>query len=137
MDISGWYTNKLVNTTNMFKGCGKLTSLYVAHFDVSNATVMEGMFSGCSGLTSLYLSGWNTKKVFNMSHMFDDCTSLESLDLSGWDEVYTFCNMTDMFRNCNSLKKIIMLRCSEKLIGEIRNALNDAGILNQVMITTE
>jgi surface protein len=51
LDLSGWKTTSLQNTTNMFRGCTGLTTVYVADgWDMSNVTSSGSMFYGCDQL---------------------------------------------------------------------------------------
>ena len=67
---------------------------------------MSEMFRGCTSLTSLPdISKWHTYNVSNMSYMFYGCVSLKHLpDISEWD-THNVNNMSYMFYGCN--KKII------------------------------
>ena len=94
------FTNTITNASNMFNGCGGLTSLNTSNWNTSNVTKMNSMFGGCSKLTSLDLSNFDTSKVNNMINMFHSCKSLTSLDLSNFNTsniTMTF----SMFANCS------------------------------------
>ena len=99
------FTNAIKNASNMFNGCGGLTSLNTSIWNTSNVTKMNSMFGGCSKLTSLDLSNFDTSKVNNMINMFHSCKSLTSLDLSNFNTsniTMTF----SMFANCSSLTSL-------------------------------
>ena len=87
--------------------------------DTSNVTDMSAMFFGCKGLTSLNLSGWDTSKVTDMGAMFRYCTNLATLDLSGWVIIGDATDTSCMFCNCDSLKTIRMVGCSQETINAI------------------
>ena len=65
------------------------------------------MFSGCSALTSLDLSGWNTSNVIDIANMFG---------------------------NCNALKIIRMVGCSQTTIDKIKAQLSGNGITGCTII---
>jgi surface protein len=51
VDLSSFNTAALRNTSSMFGGCYKLTTVYVGDgWDLSNVTAHGGMFAGCTGL---------------------------------------------------------------------------------------
>ena len=108
--------------------------------DTSECTTMSYMFNKCSSLTSLDLSNFDTSKVTNMSDMFNGCSGLISLDLSNWDTTKLPANkvvkMLNMFKGCTALKTITMKNCYQRTVNEIKSALQDAGILNNVQIIT-
>ena len=93
------------DSSKMFYGCSKLTSLDVTGFDTSKVTNMSDMFIECSKLTSLDVTGFDTSKVENMSGMFSYCSGLTSLDLTGFD-TSKVTNMYEMFSYCSALTTI-------------------------------
>ena len=64
---SNFYTKNVEIMWDMFKGCSKLTDLYINNFDTSQVTDMESMFEGCSNLVSLNISNFNTTNVQYMN----------------------------------------------------------------------
>ena len=54
--------------------------------------------------------------------MFWDCSRLQTLDLSNWD-MGSEINFGGMFYNCNSLKEVKMIGCSEDTIEKIKSKL--------------
>ena len=78
-------TSQVTDMSEMFSGCGSLTSLDLSSFDTSQVTNMRWMFDGCGSLTALDLSSFDTSRVTDMSWMFRGCRSLTSLDLSSFD----------------------------------------------------
>ena len=68
--------------------------------------------------------------------MFSNCSGLISLDLSGWDMSNVTTSMNYMFENCNSLRTIKMVGCSEDTVNKIKAHLTTDGIINNVTITT-
>ena len=98
-------TSEVTDMSEMFGGCGSLTSLDVSGFNTENVTDMRGMFSECAHLSSLDVSGFNTENVTNLGFMFYGCTNLTSLDISSFNTVNVW-YMGHVFSDCVSLKTI-------------------------------
>ena len=105
LDLSGIDTSNVTNMQSMFYNCSRLTSLDLSELDTGKVTDMTYMFYNCSGLTSLDLSGFNTSNVTNMYQMFSSCSGLTSLDVSGFD-TSNVTNMQSMFFVCKSLTSL-------------------------------
>ena len=74
--------NGLTNTTYMFKGCGKLTSV-PGVMDLSNCKNAFGMFQYCYNLTSVDFNFLKTLKPGStISYMFDGCNNLVCNDFN-------------------------------------------------------
>ena len=140
LNVSNFNTSQVTKMVAVFWSCSGLTSLDLSNWNTSQVTDMGGMFMGCSSLTSLDLSNFDTSKVTNMSDMFNGCSGLISLDLSNWDTTKLPANkvvkMLNMFKGCTALKTITMKNCYQRTVNEIKSALQDAGILNNVQIIT-
>ena len=66
-----------INSSYMFHGCNKLTSLNVSSFDTSKVTNMRYMFQNSKDLKTIYVSNkFNTDTVIDSTNMFTSCTSL-------------------------------------------------------------
>ena len=94
------------DSSEMFKGCSKLSSIDASAFDTSNVTNMSSMFYNCSVLTSLDLSTFNTSSVTSMASMFKACKELRTLTLG---DNFTTANVTDMssmFSSCEWLRPL-------------------------------
>lgn len=102
---SGYKLVLNADSSEMFKGCSKLSSIDACAFDTSNVTDMRGMFAECSNLTSVDLSGFDTSSVTDMSCMFADCSKLTHLNLAVFD-TSSVTNMSEMFRFCNALESL-------------------------------
>ena len=103
VDISKLDTSNIENMSSMFKGCSKLTSIYLGNnINTSTLTSMAEMFYGCSQLTSLDLNILDTSNVNDMKNMFYDCKNLKELHIENFDtsNVET---MESMFYECRSL----------------------------------
>ena len=111
--------NSNFNTTNveimwdMFKGCSKLTYLYLSNFDTSQVTDMESMFEGCYNLVSLNLRNLNTTNVIYMNKMFYNCSKLEYLYFQNISS-NSLGTMKQMFYNCSNLKYLDLYSLTEK-----------------------
>ena len=102
LDLSDFDTFHVTNMRSMFYGCDRLTALDLSGFDTSHVTDMSEMFYGCDRLTALDLSGFDTSRVTDMSEMFYGCDKLTALDLSDFDTFHVT-NMRIMFYNCSGL----------------------------------
>ena len=105
IDLSNLDTSTIVDFSNMFSYCDKVTSLDLSHFDTSNGTKFNFLFNRCSSLTSLDLSNFDTSKATVVNNMFKDCSSLTSLDLSNFD-TSNLEQMTNFCSGCTNLKSI-------------------------------
>ena len=96
INLSGWQSAKLVDTSNMFLGTFSLQTLNLTGFNTSNVTNMYGMFA-TSVVPNLNLSSFDTSKVTNMNSMFRGMQHLNTLNVSNFNTS----NVTDfgeMFR---------------------------------------
>ena len=92
----------------MFRGCEKLESVDVSHFDTSNCTLFQDMFQRCSSLTSIDVSNFDTSKATSIGGMFAYCTGLKELDLISFNTE----NVTDfgwLVRGCTSLRSLDLI----------------------------
>lgn len=94
-----------------FKSSSTVTSIegMKEHVDTSKLTDTSEMFYGLSKLTSVDVSGFNTGKVTDMQDMFDGCAALTELDVSGFN-TSNVTNMADMFYNCAKVKKLVNVK---------------------------
>ena len=97
------YANE--DSSEIFRSCYSLTSLYLSNFDTSKVTNMSYMFIECSSLTSLDVSNFNTSNVTSMSYMFYNCRVLTSLDVSNFN-TSNVTSMSYMFYNCYNINSI-------------------------------
>lgn len=117
LELSGWNMSQVENTSQMFAGCGELESLEVSSWDVGKVEDMSGMFQSCNALAELNVAGWNTGRVTNMAMMFELCYSLTELEVSAWD-VSSVTDMNGMFSNCSSM---ISLKLSNWNTANVQN----------------
>ena len=97
-------TANVMNMSNMFCNCLKLTSLDVTHFNTTKVTNMMNMFCNCLKLTSLDVTHFNTAKVTNMYSMFYNCSSLTTIYASSKFVTPQVSQSFNMFYNCKKLK---------------------------------
>ena len=112
IDVSGWVTSNMTNTSEMFDMVGsnlrasrRTMSLDVSHFDMSNVVDAHKMFSGASAVDRLDVGGWDTHNMTNTYGMFGGTSSLKQLQLSNWD-TRNVTNMSGMFASMDDLKTL-------------------------------
>lgn len=96
INLSGWNSGQLTDTSNMFHDTYALQTLNLDGFNTSNVTNMFGMFY-LSALPNLDLTQLNTSSVTNMNSMFKQMSRISSLNFTSFDTS----NVTDfgeMFR---------------------------------------
>ena len=67
----------------MFSICSSLDTLDLSGWDTSKVTDTSSMFFGCNNLNLLDLSGWDMSNLINTLVMFDGCTSLKTIRMVG------------------------------------------------------
>ena len=96
INLAGWNSHKLLDTSRMFEGTVTLQSLDITGMDTSKVKNMFGMFY-LSALPNLDLTQLNTSSVTNMNSMFKQMSRISSLNFTSFDTS----NVTDfgeMFR---------------------------------------
>jgi surface protein len=96
-----------INSSEMFNGCDKTTSITLLNCDASEVMNMNNMFKGCTALTTIDMSGFNAPNLTIMSSMFNGCTALTTVDLSG-SNVPNVTNMSSLFKGCTALTTVNM-----------------------------
>lgn len=104
LNMSGWVTNNLVNTSRMFYWCNNLISVNMANWNTSSVVNMSDMFRLCNNLSDIDLTNWDVHSVINMSGMFNTCNVI-NLDVSNWD-ISNVTSLTCTFSWCGSLKNL-------------------------------
>ncbi len=124
LDLSNWNVSQVESTSAMFKGCTSLTSLNLKYWDTSKVDNMRDMFSGCSKLTYLNLNSFNTNLLFDygLEDIFTGCTSLSDLFLNNWNLSYSIL-MTNVFKDCTSLRYVSMINSNKDTVNKIVGAL--------------
>ena len=84
INLAGWNSHKLLDTSRMFEGTVTLQSLDMAGMDTSKVKNMFGMFY-LSALPNLDLTQLNTSSVTNMNSMFKQMSRISSLNFASFD----------------------------------------------------
>ena len=70
-------TSEVTSMHAMFRGCTSLTSVDLSGFRTDNLRETTYMFWNCTNLTTIYGSGdWNNASISSYANMFKRCTSL-------------------------------------------------------------
>ena len=78
---------------------------------------MNCMFHSCENLENLDLSSFQTEKVRDMSLMFYGCKSLINLNISNFKVKHA--NLSNIFKDCNLLKKVNCITKDEKILQKL------------------
>ena len=124
-------TANVMDMSDMFADCQKLSSLALSKFNTEKVTDMRGMFYGCQKLSSLDLSKFNTEKVTNMSSMFEDCLELSSLDLSNFNTKEVK-HMNSMFRGCSALTSLDLSNFNTEKVESMGNMFEGCSALTSL-----
>ena len=107
IDVSAFDTSNVTNMASMFYGCTYLETLTLGeNFTTGNVTDMSSMFYNCSALTLLDLSTFNTSRVRSMASMFEACKELRTLTLGDNFTTANVTNMSSMFSSCEWLRPL-------------------------------
>lgn len=149
LNLSGWTPKSLTKIYRMFLNCTNLESINLSGWNLENMTEIQYMFSGCTSLKTVDLSNWKTPKLSVLGRLINGCGSLTYANLSGWDvsslyqiDVYPFSGCVNLvtldlsgwnldntivdrrlFENCNSLKTVRMVGCSQTTVDKIKKVL--------------
>lgn len=149
LDLSGWTPRSLTKISRMFLNCTSLENINLSGWNLENMTEIQYMFSGCTSLKTVDLSNWKTPKLSVLGRLINGCGSLTYANLSGWDvsslyeiDVYPFSGCLNLvtldlsgwnldntivdrrlFENCNSLKTVRMVGCSQTTVDKIKKVL--------------
>lgn len=149
LDLSGWTPKSLTKIYRMFLNCTSLENINLSGWNLENMTEIQYMFSGCTSLKTVDLSNWKTPKLSVLGRLINGCGSLTYANLSGWDvsslyqiDVYPFSGCVNLvtldlsgwnldntivdrrlFENCNSLKTVRMVGCSQTTVDKIKKVL--------------
>ena len=149
LNLSGWTPKSLTKIYRMFLNCTSLESINLSGWNLENMTEIQYMFSGCTSLKTVDLSNWKTPKLSVLGRLINGCGSLTYANLSGWDvsslyqiDVYPFSGCVNLvtldlsgwnldntivdrrlFENCNSLKTVRMVGCSQTTVDKIKKVL--------------
>lgn len=149
LNLSGWTPKSLTKIDRMFLNCTSLENINLSGWNLENMTEIQYMFSGCTSLKTVDLSNWKTPKLSVLGRLINGCGSLTYANLSGWDvsslyqiDVYPFSGCVNLvtldlsgwnldntivdrrlFENCNSLKTVRMVGCSQTTVDKIKKVL--------------
>lgn len=149
LDLSGWTPRSLTKISRMFLNCTSLENINLSGWNLENMTEIQYLFSGCTSLKTVDLSNWKTPKLSVLGRLINGCGSLTYANLSGWDvsslyqiDVYPFSGCVNLvtldlsgwnldntivdrrlFENCNSLKTVRMVGCSQTTVDKIKKVL--------------
>lgn len=149
LNLSGWTPKSLTKISRMFLNCTSLENINLSGWNLENMTEIQYMFSGCTSLKTVDLSNWKTPKLSVLGRLINGCGSLTYANLSGWDvsslyqiDVYPFSGCVNLvtldlsgwnldntivdrrlFENCNSLKTVRMVGCSQTTVDKIKKVL--------------
>ena len=122
IDFNNFNTSMVINAEGMFQGCSNLKT--IKGLILNKVTNTSKMFQNCTSLTSetLDLSGLNTTKVTDMSYMFAG-SGLSNLDLSNFitENVTT---MNSMFAGCSSLETLNIDGFNTRKVINMENMFN-------------
>ena len=127
-------TANVMNMSNMFYNCLKLTSLDVTHFNTANVTNMSCMFGGCSSLTSLDVTKFNTEKVTDMVYMFYRCSKLTSLNVTNFNTAKVT-DMQFMFSKCSKLTSLDVTKFNTEMVTSMNRMFGDCSSLISLDVT--
>ena len=96
IDLSGFDSSLVNDTSYMFKGCLWLFKINLDGFTTSAVKNMKEMFFTLPSLESLNLSHFKTSQVTDMSYLFNKISKVEYINVSGFD-TSSVTNMEGMF----------------------------------------
>ena len=99
-------------------------------------TELKSSFLNCSKLKRVSFVGLETSKVTTLFDLFANCSSLTEVDFSGCNLE----NVTDYgyaFYECKKLSTVKAIGCSDNTVEILRNALKDANISEDIIVTSE
>lgn len=112
-----------------------ITSVDISHLDISTVTSLHNFLMEYVNLKKVDFGGKIHSNVTNLHFMLNWCTSLEEVDFSGCD-LFGVTDCGGFLFNCSNLKTIKAIRCNDKTLEILRNALSNAGLSGQVEIVT-
>lgn len=123
INLSGWNLENMKQIQYMFTGCTNLKTVDLSNWKTPKLSVLGRLITGCENLTYANLSGWDVSSLYQIDvYPFSGCVNLVTLDLSGWNLDNTIVDRR-LFENCNSLKTVRMVGCSQTTVDKIRKVL--------------
>lgn len=81
LNVNNFDTKNVIDTSTMFKDCGKLVSIYMQNADTGRVLNAMGMFEGCGNLENLYADKADFKDIPKRSFILAGCDKLKDLNL--------------------------------------------------------
>lgn len=111
VDISSFTFDQASDVNRMFADCSSLQSIDFSNRTAPRLTFMEEMFQNCASLKTANFSNFVAPKMMSAIDMFQNCADLETINLDGFslsEQVLLAydLDMSEMFQNCRSLKKL-------------------------------
>ena len=123
INLSGWNLENMTEIQYMFYGCTSLKTVDLSNWKTPKLSVLGRLINGCGSLTYANLSGWDVSSLYQIDvYPFSGCVNLVTLDLSGWNLDNTIVDRR-LFENCNSLKTVRMVGCSQTTVDKIKKVL--------------
>lgn len=123
INLSGWNLENMKQIQYMFTGCTSLKTVDLSNWKTPKLSVLGRLITGCVSLTYANLSGWDVSSLYQIDvYPFSGCVNLVTLDLSGWNLDNTIVDRR-LFENCNSLKTVRMVGCSQTTVDKIKKVL--------------
>lgn len=123
INLSGWNLENMKQIQYMFTGCTNLKTVDLSNWKTPKLSVLGRLITGCGSLTYANLSGWDVSSLYQIDvYPFSGCVNLVTLDLSGWNLDNTIVDRR-LFENCNSLKTVRMVGCSQTTVDKIKKVL--------------
>lgn len=123
INLSGWNLENMKQIQYMFTGCTSLKTVDLSNWKTPKLSVLGRLITGCGSLTYANLSGWDVSSLYQIDvYPFSGCVNLVTLDLSGWNLDNTIVDRR-LFENCNSLKTVRMVGCSQTTVDKIKKVL--------------
>lgn len=123
INLSGWNLENMKQIQYMFTGCTNLKTVDLSNWKTPKLSVLGRLITGCENLTYANLSGWDVSSLYQIDvYPFSGCVNLVTLDLSGWNLDNTIVDRR-LFENCNSLKTVRMVGCSQTTVDKIKKVL--------------
>lgn len=123
INLSGWNLENMKQIQYMFTGCTSLKTVDLSNWKTPKMSVLGRLITGCGSLTYANLSGWDVSSLYQIDvYPFSGCVNLVTLDLSGWNLDNTIVDRR-LFEDCNSLKTVRMVGCSQTTVDKIKKVL--------------
>ena len=111
IDLSSLKNNgKIQNMQNMFRDCTKLKTVMMPdaeNFKLKDDALLSDMFQN-SGIENIEWNDFDVTNAKTMTDMFRDCTSLKTLDVSSFGKLNNIVNMDGFVANCSNLETLIL-----------------------------